>query len=190
MKQKNQIMVLAVLLAIAGVVWWFGGRSTTASTTGVAVVQNYAPLAVENPAPHFWKLENSRKTEYKTSGRDPFSQIAAPPPEQPRRTPKPGDPDYVLQPGDPGYVAPPPPAPQLPPNLKFYGYGNLPVGTGRLAFFSDGNDVFIVGEGDVLLGRYRVVKINNTNLEFEEVGSGRRGSAQLEEQNNASGALG
>jgi len=190
MKQRGKVIALVVLLVIAAVVWWFSTKSTTANTGGVAVAQNYAPLAVENPAPHFWKLEFSRKTEYKTSGRDPFSEVAAPPPETPRTAPKPGDPGYVPKPGDPGFVEPPPPAPQLPANMKFYGYGNLPVGAPRLAFFSDGNDVFIVGEGDVLLGRYRIVKINNTNLEFEEVGSGRRGSAQLEEQGAPGGALG
>ena len=188
MKQKNQIIVLAVLVAIAGLVWWFSTKSTTAST-GTAVVQNYAPLAVENPAPHFWKLENSRKTEYRTNGRDPFSEVAPPSAEDIKRAEDERKKMDQAKANQPAVNLPPPP-PQLPPNVKFFGYGNLPVGTGRLAFFSDGNDVFIVGEGDVLLGRYRIVKINNANLDFEEVGSGRRGSAPLEEQGNPNGALG
>jgi hypothetical protein len=39
-----------------------------------------------------------------------------------------------------------------------------------------------VAEGDTLLGKYRVVKIGNANLDFEEIASGRRGSAVLSEE--------
>jgi hypothetical protein len=47
---------------------------------------------------------------------------------------------------------------------------------------SDGDDVFIVGEGDTLLGRFRIVKINNANLEFEEIATGRRNTITLQEE--------
>ena len=70
----------------------------------------------------------------------------------------------------------------LPPNMKFFGYGTVPNGTSRRAFLTDGDQVFIVGEGDTLLGRYRVVKIGNANLDFEEISTGRRNSMPLQEQ--------
>jgi hypothetical protein len=178
MKQKNQIVLLVVLVVLAAVVWVWVSRTSTANSGGVSVAQNYAPLAVENPAPHIWKLENSRKTEYKSAGRNPFSEIAPPSAEEIKRAAQ----EQAQTQQQQAQVNVPPPPPELPPNLKFFGYGVVPVGTGRLAFFSDGNDVFIVGEGDVLMGRYRIVKINNANLEFEEVGTGRRGSTILQDQ--------
>jgi hypothetical protein len=46
----------------------------------------------------------------------------------------------------------------------------------------DGEDVYIVAEGEVLLNRYRILKVGNASLEFEELSSGRRGTAPLEEQ--------
>lgn len=180
MKQRNQILILIALLAVAAVVWTWRSKASPVTGAPTAQAQNYSPLAVENPALHWWKLDQSRKTEYKSSGRNPFSAVALPP--EPLPAPKPGDSGYVPKPGDPDYVPPLPPPPQLPANLKFFGYGTVPVGSGRLAFFTDGNDVYITGEGDVLLGRYRIVKIGNANLEFEEVGTGRRGAAMLEDQ--------
>lgn len=176
MKQRNLALLLIVLLVVAGIVWAWELRPPSATAGTGSLAQNYSPLAVENPALHWWKLDASRRTEYKGSGRNPFSE-SAPPPQETPVVPKPGP-----KPGDPGYVEPPPPAPQLPANVKFFGYGTVPVGTGRLAFFTDGNDVFITGEGDVLLGRYRIIRIGNANLEFEEVGTGRRGAATLEDQ--------
>lgn len=175
MKQSTQILVLIGLLTIAAVVWvWGSHRSPVAAGTG-AVVRNFAPLKVENPALHWWKLEASQKTEYKSAGRDLFSELAPPPPNSKPNGPNASRPQVPQEP-------PPPVAPQLPANLKFYGYGTVPVGTPRLAFFTDGTDVFIVGEGDVLMGRYRILKIGNASLEFEEVGTGRRGSATIEDQ--------
>jgi hypothetical protein len=39
-----------------------------------------------------------------------------------------------------------------------------------------------VAEGEILLNRFRILKIGNANLEYEEVSSGLRGTAILEEQ--------
>jgi len=65
---------------------------------------------------------------------------------------------------------------------EVFGYGTVPNGTSKRAFLSDGEEVYIVGEGDTLLGRFRIVRIGNASLEFEELGSGRRNSASLDEQ--------
>jgi hypothetical protein len=47
---------------------------------------------------------------------------------------------------------------------------------------TDGDEIYIVGEGDTLLGRFRILRISNVNLDFEEISSGMRGTASLEEQ--------
>ena len=66
---------------------------------------------------------------------------------------------------------------------------NLSIGfTSRRAFFTDGEEVYVLGEGDVLLKRFRIIRIGNANLEFEEISTGRIGTAPLEEQAAGPGA--
>jgi hypothetical protein len=176
MTQKNQMMLLAVLVLIMGIVWYFN-RTTSATNPGnVATFQNYQLLAVENPQLHRDKMEEAQKTEYHSLGRNPFSEIA-PPKDQPKA-------NKIVASRPP--VGPPTlpslPPPTLPGNMKYFGYGTIPNGTLRRAFLSDGDDVFIVGEGDTLLGRFRIVKISNANLEFEEIATGRRNTITLQEE--------
>ena len=175
MTQKNQMIVLAVLVLIMGVVWYFN-RTTSATNTGnVATFQNYQLLAVENPQLHRDKMEAAQKTEYHSLGRNPFSEIA-PPKDQPKEN---KIAQHVPQ-GPP--ILPPPPPPMLPGNMKYFGYGTIPNGTLRRAFLSDGDEVYIVGEGDTLLGRFRIVKINNANLEFEEIATGLHNTVTMQEE--------
>ena len=178
--EKTKAIVLAVLMAIAVLVWYVGSRGSTAAVnTASSLGYSYRPLAVDNPELQREKLKRSRETEYKSAGRDLFSEIALPPPEEVKqKTVAARAPVGPVQP-------PPPPPPALPPNVKFFGYGTVPNGTARRAFLSDGDQIYIVGEGDTLLGRYRVVKIGNANLDFEEIASGRRGSTTLSEEPSA-----
>jgi hypothetical protein len=174
MTQKKQIVILVVLLVIAGNIWyWSFFREKTAAPAGaVSVAENYQLLSVENPQLHKDRLESARRTEYKSNGRNIFSSIAPPPPQPPHPTPVPQTPVNT--------TPPPPPPPTLP--VKFFGYGTVPNGTTRRAFFTDGEDVYIVSEGEVLLNRFRIIKVGNASLDFEEVSSGRHGTAALEEQ--------
>jgi hypothetical protein len=66
--------------------------------------------------------------------------------------------------------------------VKFFGFGTVPNGTVRLAFFTNGDDIYVVAEGELLLNRFRILRIGNANLEYEELSSGLRGTAPLEEQ--------
>lgn len=171
MNQKTKIALMAVLmLAAAGVFYYDSKGPSFSDKTLLFTSKPYAPLPVENPALQRWKLDASRHTEYKSSGRDLFSMTLPPPPPQkvPERVPDP----------PPQIVEPPP---SLPANMKFFGYGTVPNGTSKRAFLTDGEQPFIVGEGDTLLGRFRVIRINNATLEFEEISSGRRNSISLDE---------
>lgn len=174
MKQKNQIAVLGGLIAVALVVWYFNTSKPPVVAGTSTAFQNYQLLAVENPELHREKMEAVQKTEYKSLGRNPFSEIAPPPVDEHKS-------DQVVKTRQPyGPVQPPPPPPPaLPGSMKFFGYGTVPNGTSRRAFLADGDEVYIVAEGDTLLGRYRIVKINNANLEFEEVSTGRRATVAL-----------
>ena len=173
MNQKAKIAMLPVLvLAAAGVFYYDSKGPSFSRKTILFSLRPYAPLPVENPALQRWKLEASRRTEYKSSGRDLFSLILPPPPH-------PKAPEHVPDP-PPQIVVEPPPS--LPANMKFFGYGTVPNGTSKRAFLTDGEEPYIVGEGDTLLGRFRIIRINNATLEFEEISSGRRNSISLDEQ--------
>jgi hypothetical protein len=175
MSEKTKGILLAGLIAVAALVWYLERRSDAVTiTTSQLGDMTYRPLAVENPALQREKQEASRKTEYKGGGRDLFSAIAPAPVAVAQKEERRG-------PQGPVALSPPPP-PSLPGNVKFFGYGTVPNGTAKRAFLSDGDQIFIVAEGDTLLGKYRVVKIGNANLDFEEIASGRRGSAALSEE--------
>ena len=177
MSDKTKGIWLAGLIVVAVMVWYFSGNGPVAPGTASAdPTAPYRPLAVENPELQRAKLEKSRKIEYKSLGRDLFSEIAPPPPEEVQKRTE------VAHANMGPVQPPPPPPPALPANVKFFGYGTVPNGSARLAFLTDGEQVYIVGEGETLLGKYRVVKIGNANLDFEEIASGRRGSTALSEE--------
>jgi hypothetical protein len=182
MKQKNQLMLLAGLVAVMAVIWYFNRTRPPVVAGNTAAFQSYQLLTVENPQLHREKMEAVQKTEYHSLGRNPFSEIAPPPPEQ-QQAKKVAERKFTgpIQP-------PPPPPPALPGNMKFFGYGTVPNGTSRRAFLTDGDEVYIVAEGDTLLGRFRIVKINNANMEFEEVSSGRRATVALTQEEATPGA--
>ena len=175
MKQKKQLAVLAVLLLIAGGIWflYFDRDKPIVTADAGSAAKNYQLLSVENPSLHKDGVEKARKTEYKSSGRNIFSRELPPPP--PPLHPKPDPKPPILPP-----IKVEPKVAPLP--VKFFGFGTVPNGTKRVAFFSDGEEVYVVAEGELLLNRFRILRIGNANLEYEEVSSGLRGTANLEEQ--------
>ena len=169
MKQKRQIAILCALVAVAAAVFYFDA-SPAGERTLRTINGTYPPLAIENPRLRWDKLKASQETEYKSNGRDLFSLLVDPPravaaPKRVTTAPI-------------GPVEPPPPVPPKLP-VKFYGYEKGPT---KRAFLTDGDDIYIVGEGDTLLGKFRILRISNATLEFEEISSGMRGTAPLEEQ--------
>ena len=181
MKQKQQVVVLVVLVVVAVLIWTLEWRQQTPSAISSTFITDYKPLGEENPGIRWEELYRAQKTEYKSNGRNPFSPIAPPTPEDVRKA---HDDAAKLQnqpPVQPVQIAPPTRA-TAPANLKFFGYGTVPVGSPRLAFFTDGEEVYVVTEGATLLGRYKIVKVGNTSLEFQEISSGLPGTIPLDEQ--------
>jgi hypothetical protein len=183
MKQKKQIVVLAVLLLILVVVGYFYFDSDKPVVTADAGsgAQKYTLLPVDNLSLRTGPVEKARKTDYKSSGRNIFSPVVPPP------VPTKAEIDQAKKKREEDLrqqtLLPPPPPQVSKLPVKFFGYGTVPNGTARLAFFSDtDNEVIIVKEGELLMNRFRIIKINNANLDYEEVSSGLRGSAPLEDQ--------
>ena len=181
MKKKGKIerTLLAVLLLVAGIIWYYYAHPELGSARAASVLVDYKPMGIESPRIHRDRVQAARDTEYGSTIRDIFSRELPPPPPPAEivRVPKPGDTDYVPP------VPPPPPPPELP--LKFFGSGTVMEGSSRCAFLSNGDSVYVAAEGDTLLGRYRIIKIGHANLEFEEISTGRHGLARLEDQGSA-----
>jgi hypothetical protein len=170
MTRKWQFILLAVLFGIAALIWYANSRPAQIVATASLNLAKYQPLGVDNQQLHWQKLESARKTEYAKTVRNIFSEVAPPPVDA-----------RITRPVNPGPIEPPKPM-VSPLPVKFFGFGLVPINGPRLAFFTDGDDVFIVGEGETLLGRFRVLRIGNNSLEYEEIASGLRGTVVLEEQ--------
>jgi hypothetical protein len=104
-------------------------------------------------------LESSEGTKYEGTGRNIFVPALE---EIPREIAK----GLKEKPGPP----PPPPGPPPPPpiNLKFFGFASH-SGEPKRIFLAQGDEVFIGAEGDIVDRRYRIVRINPTSVEIEDV---------------------
>ncbi len=103
-------------------------------------------------------LRASEDVKYEGKGRNIFRAGSEPPPvDTAKVTPRNNQPDV-------------PPGPPLPPpiNLKYYGFASKP-GQPRQAFLSQGEDVFIAAEGDIVNRRYKVVHIGPLSVELEDL---------------------
>jgi len=100
-------------------------------------------------------LKVSEDRKYAGSGRNIFlAQVEIPKPVAPPVA------DKV-----PVVQGPPPPPPI---NLKFYGFASEP-GEPKRIFLSQGEDVFIAAEGDIIDRRYKILRITPTQVEIEDV---------------------
>jgi hypothetical protein len=67
----------------------------------------------------------------------------------------------------PTYVAPAPlPPPPIP--LKFFGFASK-VGESKKIFLSQGEDVWVAGEGEIVNRRYKVLHISPNSVEMQDV---------------------
>lgn len=100
-----------------------------------------------------------------------FSQAPPPPPKAPEAK--------ILQKAARKFMGPlpaPPPAPptpvfkpQAPPiPLRFFGYVTASRGGSRRAFFLEGEEIHVAGEGELVKKRYKVVRIGVNSVTMED----------------------
>jgi hypothetical protein len=126
-----------------------------------------------DPTLHVEVLEKVRAVQLQLSGRNLFEFGAPPPPPKPIEKigpviiPVATGPTTGAVPvtGRQGPPSPPPP-PSIP--LKFFGFIATERGGPRKGFFSEGEEVFVGNEGDLIRKRYRIVKINLNNVVMED----------------------
>lgn len=165
--RRTQTYVLIGLgVVLAGSLYY----ATHNPETGAAVpVENFTfqPLDVQEPRLHLDKLSKLLNLEYSGTHHNIFVAAAPPPVQVAGQKPVKASEPFVGP-------KPPPPPPPLQVPAEFFGYATRSASGRRLAFFTSGDDVLVVAEGDTFLGRYRLVHIGNDTAEVEELGTGRR----------------
>jgi hypothetical protein len=117
-------------------------------------------------------LSRSEEIKYAGNGRNIFVAGSVPKIPTPKRN---GTTDTVQA----ASLHMPPPIPPPPPiNLKFFGFANRP-GETKKVFLSQGEDIFIAGEGDIVDRRYRVLHISATAVDVEDMVNNNRQSLPL-----------
>jgi hypothetical protein len=190
-ENRKQVIALAVLGALAlvmlGRALWPSSPEavpvaapTTSSSTAVRpgirrtasgkVVPVVAPRL--DPTLDLTLLSQSEEIKYAGNGRNIFvaGSMAVIP------TPKGNGTDTQVAGGGPRPLPPIPPPPPI--TLKFFGFANRP-GETKKAFLSQGEDVFIAAEGDIVDRRYRVLHISPTTVDVEDVINNNRQSLPL-----------
>ena len=169
MRRRIELAVFAALILLLG---WIGysyfGRGQQI-TSVLFANEKMEPLAIPDPTLRLDLLERVRKLEYKGTHRNIFT-ASLPPKPKPKAEAKATPPPAPVDTG--------PPPLQIP--FRFYGYKEDPRTGRRLAFFTNGEDVFIAAEGDTIQKRFKLLKIGNQSAELEETASGRRSTLPLE----------
>ncbi|HXQ26025.1 MAG TPA: hypothetical protein VN822_06430 [Candidatus Acidoferrales bacterium] len=177
MSRRTEIYLLVGLAVVLAAVLYFRNRSDVPGIAGVfAADTKFVPLDVQEPQLRLDQLEKLRKLEYSGSHRNIF--VAAPPPvaKPAGRAMKAPEP-FV------GPMKPPPPPPLQVPG-EFFGYAAQPDTGRKFAFFTSGDDVFVVAEGDTFLNNFRVVHIGNDSADVEEISTGRRATVPMTQPPN------
>jgi hypothetical protein len=128
------------------------------------------PMSID-PTLRLDLLAKVQAVEMQGGARNLFQFSTAPPPPLPKEP-------LVKVAGGPGgktTAAPPPGPPQPPPApaappilLKYYGYSSARGDNRKHAFFLDGDEILVAGEGDMVKKRYRVVRIGVNSVVMED----------------------
>jgi hypothetical protein len=149
--------------------------SSTATRSGVRrTASGKVVPAVEprlDPTLDLNLLSQSEDIKYAGNGRNIFVAGSVPKIEKPKG---PG----VTDKKDAALHEPPPIPPPPPITLKFFGFANRP-GETKKVFLSQGEDIFIAGEGDIVDRRYRVLHISATAVDVEDMVNNNRQSLPL-----------
>jgi hypothetical protein len=173
MTQRNKIatgLLIGVLALLAYVIYSNRQPVVVAVTSGGN--EGFVPLPVENPALRLDLLQELKKFQYEGPRRNIFStaplQMAVTVPNLP--------PPPMVAP--PIQMAGPPP---LTVPALFFGRVTDKITGARRAFFSAGEEVYVLALGEVLMNRFRLVQIGENTAELEELASGRRTTLTMEQ---------
>jgi len=186
-ENRKEVILLAVVgviaLLLAGRAFWpsapeaapASATAPPAGSTRVSVRRNASGRVAKTAEPRLDPtlqldlLRQSEDTKYAGVGRNIFVAGSLP-------IPVPHDSgalDHRKAQYTPPTIPPPPPI-----NLKFFGFASKP-GEPKKVFLSQGDDVFIASEGDIVDRRYRILHISPASVDVEDVLNNNRQSIPL-----------
>jgi len=174
-ERSRQILLGAVVVVLAFLIYRMWPSTSAASAPSsnagggaTAARQQQTPAAPTATDVHLGVL-NGERPKPGSRERDVFRFRTKPPPPPP-------PPPQPAMPVNPLPTGPPPPAQPAPIALKFIGLVGSPSRELRIAVLSDGrNPPFYGKEGDIIEGRYRILKIGVESIELAYVdGRGRQ----------------
>jgi hypothetical protein len=176
---RRRLAIVGGVLAVLAAVLVYRVWSRPAAAAVVAVTRGRAAQVAEKPSAqgipgvHLDTLEAERP-EPGSDERNLFGfRVKAPPPQPPgavRAAP-------VIGNSMPAVPAGPPPRPAI--ALKFIGIVDAPGQGPKIAILSDGRNVFHGREGDIIEGRYRVIRIGAESVELAYADGGGRQMIRL-----------
>ena len=119
-------------------------------------------LAALDPTLRLDLLEKVREGKYGGGARNIF-QFYTPPPPKPVANPL--LPSSSIKPSSPSSSAPPPVT--IP--LKFYGVASRPGSPEKKAFLTEGDDIYVGQEGEVIDKNYKITRIGVNSIEIEDI---------------------
>lgn len=163
---KTGFAIALGLIALFLLFRWYTGNPSPADTGTARTTRQTSKVNPLDPALRTDLLKDTEQTKYESKGRNIFvTQVEIPKQvEDPRKVPAPPPVDITPQ---------PPPI-----NIKFFGFANKP-GEPKKIFLSQGEDIFVAREGEIVNRRYRVLKINTNSVDIEDVLSNNRQSIPL-----------
>jgi len=187
-ENQKQVIALAVLggLAVGMLAYEFWPSSPSAAPATVQTGTTPAKPATRrtasgrvvpvveprlDPTLDLKLLSQSEEIKYAGNGRNIFVAGSVPKIERPKAL-------GVTDKQEASLHMPPPIPPPPPINLKFFGFANRP-GETKKVFLSQGEDIFIAGEGDIVDRRYRVLHISATAVDVEDMVNNNRQSLPL-----------
>ena len=165
---KTGIAVALIAVALFMLVRWFMEQNGTApATTQSRATKQAARTNALDPTLRTDLLKDSEESKYQNKGRNIFvAQVEIPEAiKNPIKNPEPIVPQQVQN---------------IPPpiNVKFFGFASKP-GEPKKIFLSQGEDIWVAKEGDVVNRRYKVLKINPNSVDIEDVLSNNRQNIPL-----------
>jgi hypothetical protein len=185
-KNRKEVIALAVLGAIGSIttarMFWPSAAPPRPATSQIASANTAKPALRRTASGKFIKaaeprldptldldlLRQNEQIKYAGTARNIFMAGSMPTPLH----------DGTDRKKKPEPVVPPPPPPPPPINLKFFGFANKP-GEPKKIFLSQGEDIFIASEGDIVNRRYRVLHISPVAVDIEDVLNNNRQSIPL-----------
>ena len=169
MTRKTQIYVLSALLVVLATTV-VANLSGSREILPGGSVDRFSPIDVKDPLLRLDLLEKIRKTRYPGADVNIFTGRPIPRPEPP----KPVDPVPIPNPG-------PPPEPELVFPYRFYGVVVDTRTKRQRACFTNGEDIYIIAEGESIKNEWRLLRIGAMNADVEQISSSKRKTVPLEQ---------